>query len=102
MSTNFNTALQFSMAANISTDGELAEDGLIYTKRVGGATRTFAGIIQRDPPEQVGTDGRVTRPKMLAMVQNDSTNGIASSELDTGDTLTVAYRIGTTAKAYPI
>ncbi len=98
---NFDEALKSAFAVNLS-EGEAFTEELIYTKCVGGATRTFYGVINRDPPTEVGGDGRVTRPKMLALVQNDATNGIASDELDTKDTLTVAYRIGTTAKQYLI
>ena len=69
-----------------------------YTKRAGG-TRSILAIIDRDPPED---DMGTTRPKLMAIVANNATTGILSSELDSGDTMTVAYRKSATAVAYKL
>lgn len=69
-----------------------------YTK-AGGGTRTINAIVDRDPPM---IDSKVVRPKMQITVANNSTTGIASAELDTGDTITVAYRIGDVVGTYCI
>lgn len=79
---------------------------ITYTPR-GGDARTILAIIDRDVPRDVGGAGEsVIRPAMTIEVLNRSTatadddfGGVGSDELDTGgDTVTVARRIGETAR----
>jgi hypothetical protein len=103
MSTAFDEALKLTMSPNISADGEFAEV-VTYTKKTTGATRSIYAIIDRNPPDRIaGSEQAPTSPKMRAIVKNDATTGIAATELiDARDTITVAYRLGTTAKPYTI
>jgi hypothetical protein len=72
-------------------------ESVVYTKR-DSTTRDIVAIVDRDPP----VHGQALRPKMRLVVANNSTTGISSAELDTGDTITVPYRIGDTAGVYRI
>jgi hypothetical protein len=82
----------------IAIDGE----AVVLTKHVGGAIRNISAIINRSPPAKTDPSGRVTKPQMTALVSNDATAGYSLSEMDNRDTITVAYRIGGTAKPYSI
>ena len=85
--------------------GEFSEP-VIYTPSSpsgGNPTRTIQAVIQRNPPATVSGNPNYITPKMIVVVANSATEGIASATMDTGgDTITVAYRPGETAVAYRI
>lgn len=70
-----------------------------------GSERSISAIVDRAPPmPPAGSPVKAgLAPKITAEVANDSTNGITSSELNTGgDKLKLAVRIGEAATARPI
>ncbi|MBN1377855.1 MAG: hypothetical protein JXA04_01315 [Gammaproteobacteria bacterium] len=78
-------------------DKVLAKIGkpVVY-KPGGGGSRQIRAIIVRFPPAKVGPSGSQGRtPKAIIAVKNDSTEGISSTELDTGgDKISYPVRIG--------
>lgn len=87
-------------AAFLMADDGFAE-AVIYTPR-NGTARTINAIVDRNPPALATSPGD-PMPLMTVSVANNATTGISSAELDVGgDTITVAYRIGRTAKSYQI
>jgi hypothetical protein len=80
---------------------DFGED-VVYTPR-NGAPRTIKAIVRRNPPAYVGSNGQPVAPIAEIEVANSATTGISSAELDTGgDAVTVAPRIGGTARAMPV
>lgn len=96
-----------SVIADDARFGFLDDDGfgaetVTYTK-ASGATRSIKAQIERAPPTEYG--GETPRPYVVAVVMNDSTYGIAASEIDYGgDTITVTSRLGksSTSRAHKI
>ena len=91
-------------------DDMLASDAAGFTDGWGEAvtltfqdatTRSVYAIVDRDPPAEFG-NGNV--PSMVLTFRNDSTYGLAASEVDGGGviTVTVAYPLGATATAHQI
>jgi hypothetical protein len=76
---------------------------VVYTKP-DGTTRTINAVVQRDPPGRVTPGGELVLPKLSVTVANDATYGITSAEVDArgADRITVAERIGQTAKAFAV
>jgi hypothetical protein len=95
-------------AVNVFVDDDGFGEIVTYTpsqasQSKGATPRTIKAVIVRDPPIPDNADASFIMPKMICTVANDPVAGIASSQVDYGgDTVTVAYRIGTTAKAYQI
>lgn len=94
---------------DILVDDALAfvdEDGfgesVVYTKAKTGATRTINAVIERFSPMPGPGQGSGVMPMMRARVANSVTTGIASSEWNNGDTLTVAERRGATTKRHQL
>lgn len=86
--------------------GEFAEE-VIYTPHTptkDNPRRAIQAMVVRDPPAPIlGASQNWISVRMTVRVLNDAVNGISSEQLNTGgDTITVAYRIGTPAKPYPI
>jgi hypothetical protein len=75
-------------------------ESITYKKR-GTTSRTINATVDRDPPVRADTQGEAYKPQMDVQVRNDSTKGIALSELDTGlDRLSIAQRLGGTTKDF--
>lgn len=55
-----------------------------YYNRAGDAGRTITAIVERGTPRVIAETGDVNSRAMIVRVANDSTTGIASSELNTG------------------
>lgn len=73
----------------------------ITYKPMTGATRSISAQVFRDGI--VTTEGGMTTAQMTIRCRNDSTYGIATSEINvSGDKVSVAYRKGGTARDYPI
>lgn len=90
----------FAAVAAASCDSLLTVCGESVTyKPSGGSDRAISAIIVRNPPEQVDNPGGRTRANKLSIrVKNNATDGIASTEIDTGgDRINVAPRYGGTA-----
>lgn len=68
----------------------------------GGSPRQITAVVHRGRPDLVGLDG--VSPLLTVHVQNDDTDGISSDEIDigAGDAITVAERIGETARDHRI
>jgi hypothetical protein len=65
--------------------------------------RAINAMVVRHPPRPMNAGPQWIAPRMVIHVQNDSTDGITPTQLDTGgDTITVAYKLGDTAKPYKI
>jgi len=63
----------------------------------GGVAREIEAAVKREPPGPTPGVPRGSGPKLMIMVANDATTGIASSEVNTGkDSVTVAVRVGAT------
>lgn len=64
------------------------------------ASRSISAVVEREQIQAVGQDGNATvLPLWMVHVANDSTNGIASDELDTGgDQIGFPPRDGETAE----
>ncbi len=74
-------------------------ESVTYTKKT-GTTRSIKATVMRRSPVQ-GDAGR--EHWMTVMVANSATYGISSTEIDPGgDTITVSYRPGGTARAYMV
>jgi hypothetical protein len=93
------------VAAVHGASGEFAE-AVTYTPSSptgDNPTRTIYPIIQRDPPAPMNAAADYITPKMIFTIPNDQTTGISSATMDVGgDTITVAYRPGTTAEPWKI
>jgi hypothetical protein len=92
MSDLLNQAMQLD-AVFACTSGGGFEEAFTFTPK-GGTPREVKGIIDRQPPEQIGSDGQVKKPKTVIAVANDATHGIALSELTSGATVTFNLRVG--------
>lgn len=79
-------------------------ESVVYTKASDSSTRTMYAIVERDvPQEQQDVPGKSLVRNLVVTVRNDATNGISASELKTRvDTITVAERLGETARVFPI
>jgi hypothetical protein len=67
---------------------------VVYYPRGGGA-RQIRAIVNRDPPSFYDSTGAVVAVSFMIYVANDSTTGIAGTEIDTGgDRVAVARREG--------
>lgn len=67
---------------------------VVYYPRGGGA-RQIRAIVNRDPPSFYDSTGAVVAVSFMIYVANDSTTGIAATEIDTGgDRIAVARREG--------
>lgn len=73
-------------------------ESVVYLPRGGGANRTFDAVVFREQMALVNEDGSQTiAPVFYVHVPNDSTDGIASEELDVGgDKIRFAVRDGLT------
>jgi hypothetical protein len=75
-------------------------ESIVYTP-LNGTPVTIGAVVVRDPPQTIPTPGMNMVPKMAVSIRNHATLGRPS--IDTGgDTITVAYRIGQTVKAYRV
>jgi hypothetical protein len=101
----FDDIMAADLQAVSGESGEFAE-AVVYTPSSptsANPMRTIYAIIQRDPPVPKNAAPDYINPKMVVVVPNDQTLGISSTTMDLGgDTLTVAYRPGTTAEPYKI
>lgn len=92
---------QWAVGASAALLGNQAEP-IVYTP-VTGSPRNIQGIVTRNPPMVDLATQQEARPKMTVMVENNAVTGISTAEIDTGgDTITVAYRVGTTPQAYAL
>ncbi len=65
--------------------------------------RSISAIVDYPGPGPIGPLDGGSRPHVELLVANDSTTGIASTEVDTGgDHVTVPMRVGTTARVLRI
>ena len=70
-----------------------------YTNRAGDPVRTITARVIRDPMTIMAEAGDVPVHAMIISVENDSTAGITSDEINTGgDYVSVAPRAGGTAE----
>jgi hypothetical protein len=93
MSSLFDEALKLTTSANLSLDGEFAE-AVTYRPRT-GSDRSIYATVTRNPPATPDELQRGITPSLMVEVRNDSTYGIALSELDTGgDALVLKIRLG--------
>lgn len=90
--------------APVFVNPDLIPGGEAVTYKPGGTGgRAINANVERDPPEQLGTDGSVRRPKMYIEVANSATAGISATEINYGlDRITVAYPKGATAADHAI
>ena len=73
---------------------DLHGESVTYNPRAGGA-RVITAIVTRNPPAPVGAPDGAMLPSLIVTVENDSTSGISSAEIDCGDdTITLAERVG--------
>lgn len=73
---------------------DIATDGVIQEDMQSGISRTINAIIDRDEADPF-IAGRGKSPKLIVIIANDSTNGIALSEIDTNkDKITVPLKYG--------
>ncbi len=94
MTNPFDTALIATAGAFSTTFAET----IVYKPKAGG-TRSIQAIVSRDPPAAMGDAPHGKSPTLMLDVENDSTTGISSDEVDTGgDLVTVAVRIGDSAQ----
>ena len=93
--TAFDTA--FKAAAVPCLFGQFGES-LTY-RPAGGGTRSITGMVTRDDRQAVpGLPQTATKPTQTVVVYNDSTTGIAATEINTGgDSIDVPVRFGVTA-----
>lgn len=84
------------------TDSDTFGESVTYTKAITRATRTINAVVERMSPTPGRTPSGGLMPTMRVHVANDTTTGISSAEWQNGDTLTVAERVGGTAKAYQL
>ena len=71
---------------------------IVYKPR-GGGSRSIEAVVTRAGAEGLGGAPAGNAPLSNILVKNDSTEGISSSEIDTGgDKVTIAHRIGDTAQ----
>lgn len=70
-----------------------------YFNRAGDPERTITARVIRDPMTVMSEAGDVPVEAMILSVENDSTNGITSDEINTGgDSVTVAPKAGGATK----
>lgn len=87
-------AMQLDAVLTLGGGGEVpGKESFTFTPKA-GTPRTVYGVIDRSPPERMGADGMVSKPRATIVVANDSTNGIALSEVTSGATVSFALRIG--------
>ena len=86
--------LEDDAAAMIDDFGE----SVVYRPRAGG-TRTITAIVSRNQPGVMAeTPNGSLMPENVVAVLNDSTRGIASTEIDTGgDQIDIVPRVGQSA-----
>jgi hypothetical protein len=93
--------------ADAFTDVLIGERGesVIYTP-LRGTARTISAIVTRDmdaPISEIGGGNPGNSPRLVVEVRNDGTLGIVSSDTALiGGTISVAERVGQTAKALTI
>ncbi len=56
---------------------------VVYRFRAGGS-RSIDAIIERNPPAIYGAGGEVVNLSFIIRIDNDSSTGVLSSEVDTG------------------
>jgi hypothetical protein len=93
--------LKADSAVFVDTDG--FGEQVTYSP-LNGTPRTINAIVNRQPPEVYSGSGEVLTPLMSILVRNDATYGISSATLNANgnDRVTVAERIGGTAKSYGV
>lgn len=83
-----------SLAVFLNTD-DFAEE-IVYYPRGGGARRIKA-VVNRDPPQFYDASGAVVAVSFIVYVSNSLTDGISTTEIDTGgDRISVNRREGET------
>lgn len=84
------------------TELSMDAEQVTYKPKAGG-TRSIWAIIERGRVEGLGNAPHGTSRKLVMNVNNDSTLGIASDEVDCGgDLVAVAVRLGASAQDRPI
>lgn len=67
----------------------------VVYKKPGNDDRTITAIVERNPGEVFAASGEVVTYRIMVKVHNNSTTGIASTELDEGlDIVSVPRRVG--------
>lgn len=90
---DFDDALKAMDAAQMSIFG----DSIVYVPGDGGDERTINAIVDYEPTATVPATPQGHSYKLTIAVRNDTTLGIATTEVDTGrDQVTVATRHGKT------
>lgn len=93
----FDAAQSMSWAANLNGSLAPSEDAT-YVNSVGDVTRSIKVIVNRKPAALPDELDRGITPSIEIVVRNDSTYGIASSELDSGgDKIQLKLRLGDAA-----
>lgn len=84
-------------------DPDVFGESVVYTPD-GGSDRTINAVVDRSPPRPLPEQPRGNPSRMIEVwVANDSTRGIAASELKLkDDTITVSDRLGKSATAHRI
>ena len=94
MTSKFDQELIDSAAHLVDTCGE----SVTYYPKAGGS-RAITAIVNRGQPGGLDGPPHGAAPRLIICVENDSTSGISSDEIDTGgDEVKVAVRIGETAQ----
>jgi hypothetical protein len=70
---------------------------VVYCPRTGGQRTITAVHVERHPPQEFPDVPRALGPQIIVTVENDSTTGISSAEVDIGgDEIIVSWRQGAT------
>jgi len=88
----------FSRTAAINLIRQFGE-AITYYPGSGATSRSIDGIVERGTLQLIGETGEITGQAIVIRVRNSATEGIASTEIDTGgDEIEFPLRVGDTPR----
>jgi len=75
----------------------LGEDELLVYRFQAGSTRSFHGIVDREPPA-IEVNGTIVQPTLIVTGLHHATRGILHTEVDAADQIDVSVKPGQTAE----